>query len=135
MTRPAEVARRFWEARSVGDSHATREVLADDVSWRVMGRGHPVARTFHGPDGFLDELGPLLGSAFVPGTRTLEITNLIEDGDQVVTELHETIEAKNGHDLVVDIVTVMRIADGRIVTCREYMDLAEVHAAFPAQGA
>lgn len=129
---PAEVVRRFWAARAEADAGTTRELLDPAVTWHVVGRGHPVARTFHGPDGFLGELGPMLGSAFVPGSRTLEITNLIAADDQVVTELHETMAGRNGHDVVLDIVTVMRVVNGRITECREYMDLAEVHAAYPA---
>lgn len=132
VTEPAEVVRRFWAARSAADAETTRALLAPDVTWRVVGRGHPTAQTFRGHDGFLIELGALLGSAFVPGSRKLEITNLIAAGDQVVTELHETMSGRNGHDVVLDIVTVMRVHDGRITECREYMDLAEVHAAYPA---
>lgn len=128
---PADVVRRFWAARLAADQETTRELLDPDLTWRVVGRGHPVARTFHGHDGFLVELGSLLGSAFVPGSRTLEITDLIASGEKVVTELHETMAGRNGHDVVLDIVTVMRVVDGRITDCREYMDLAEVHAAFP----
>ena len=128
---PEQVARDFWAARARNDRQATTALLAGDVTWQVVGRTHPCARTYHGPEGFLDELGAQLGAAFVPGTRSLTVISVIADESRVVTELHETVDAVTGHHVVLDIVTVMQVANGQITACREYMDLAEVRAAIP----
>ncbi|WP_432559044.1 nuclear transport factor 2 family protein [Granulicoccus sp. GXG6511] len=128
---PAEVVRDFWAAQIVGDRPAAEALLAPDLDWRVMGRTHSCARTFRGPDGFFGELIAMLGAAFVPGTRTMEVTNVFADGDQVLSEFSQSATSVTGHEFALDIACIMRVEDGLITTCREYMDLAEVTAAIP----
>lgn len=130
---PEEVVRRFWTAQQAGDAATARATLADDLTWQVVGRTHHCARVYHGPDGFFGELIALLGRSFVPGSVTLELTHVTACGTTVVSEVHETAQGRNGHAFEVDLITVMEVEDGRITTCREYMDLAEVARAMPAE--
>ncbi|MDO5683345.1 MAG: nuclear transport factor 2 family protein [Propionibacteriaceae bacterium] len=128
---PAEVVRAFWEAQIAGDRAAAEALLSPHLEWRVMGRTHACARTFHGPEGFFGELIAMLGAAFVPGTRSMEVTNVFADGDQVLSEFSQSATSVTGHEFVLDIACIMRVENGLITTCREYMDLAEVTAAIP----
>lgn len=129
---PGEVVAAFWAAQARGDAATAREQLAPDLEWVVVGRTHPVARTYHGPDGFFGELIAELGRAFEPGSVSLRVTAQVEAGPTVVTEVHETARARNGEEFVIDLLTVMEVVDGRIRTCREYMDLLEVSRSFPS---
>lgn len=131
MTTPGDIVTQFWQAQAAGHREIARSLLAPDLDWQVMGRTHPVARTYHGPDGFFDGLIAQLGEAFEPGTLTLHLTHQVESGNTVVTEVHETAKARNGQAFVIDLITIMTVEDGRIATCREYMDLLEVSRSFP----
>lgn len=112
---PVEVVRRFWAARLDDDRDAMGALLDPGVSWRVVGDGVPGARTSDHREAVLDDLGSA-GS----GSWSHELTNLIVAGNQVVTELRATMHTADGPGTVFDLVAVMRIADGRVVECREY---------------
>ncbi|MGJ3507708.1 nuclear transport factor 2 family protein [Enemella sp. A6] len=128
----ADIVARFWDAQIAGDRDTARALVHPEMTWTVIGRTHPIARTFHGADGFFGELLGELGRNLDRPTIKIEVQHIHDAGDVVVTEFHETATAKNGHEFVIDIICVMNLADGLITNCREYMDLAEVGAAFPA---
>ena len=50
-----DYARRLWDAAAEGDADALRELLTDDVAWRVRG-SHPLSGDYQGPEGVLHYL-------------------------------------------------------------------------------
>ena len=128
----AETVRAFWAAQAAGDAKAARALMADDVEWTVIGRHAAVARTYRGVDAFFGQLIATLGRTFEPGSAAMDIRGVYEDPAQstVITELRETARTRTGLDFDNDIVTIMTVNDGRITSCREFMDLHEVRRTF-----
>lgn len=129
---PAQVVRHFWEAQEKGDRAAARAVLSESLVWRVAGEHAAVARTYTGVDSFFEDLIGTLGKIFVPGTVSLQLRALYTDEVQstVISHVHETAQARNGKEFDIEIITIMRVEDGMITTCDEFMDLHEVLRVF-----
>ena len=129
---PAQVVRDFWEAQERGDRDAARAVLSESLVWRVAGEHAEVARTYIGADSFFDDLIGILGKTFVPGSVSLQLRALYTDEAQstVISHVHETAQARNGKVFDIEIITIMRVEDGVITTCDEFMDLHEVLRVF-----
>lgn len=127
-----KVVRTFWEAQEKGDRAAAREVLSEELVWRVAGDHAAVARTYIGVDSFFDDLIGTLGKTFVPGSVRMQLRALYTDEGKstVISHVHETAQARNGKNFDVEIITLMRIEDGLISTCEEFMDLHEVLRVF-----
>ena len=66
----------FWAAHKAGDHEALKEVLDRNFTWTVVGRTCPVARTYHGWDGFLGELLGGLATAFKPGSLNIGLSEI-----------------------------------------------------------
>lgn len=128
------VVERFWAANAAGDVEGLKAVLSPDVEWTVVGHTVPIARTYHGWDGFFGELIATLMTLFVPGSVVFDIQEIYEDVGRstVVTYFHETATSVTGASFRNDIVTIMKIEDGQIVRAREVMDLYEVKTATEA---
>lgn len=127
---------RFWTAHAAGNHDGLRQVLAEDFTWTVVGRTSPVAKTYHGWDGFFGELLGGLATAFKPGTLNMELLGSYADEGQGVGILHlfETVTLRNGNSVEQEIVDIFKLRDGRIVEVREIMDLAEVNRGFGFDG-
>ena len=124
---------RFWKAHSAGDHQALKDVLAPDFTWTVVGRSCPIARTYHGWDGFLGELLGGLAKGFVPGTLKMELHGIYADERQGVGVLHlseSATAAPTGYDLQLEIADIITVRDGKIVKVREILDLVEAVRAF-----
>lgn len=122
----------FWKAHAAGDHEALKQVLERDLTWTVVGRTCPIAKTYHGWDGFFGELLGGLATAFEPGSLNMKLLGSYADEDQGVGVLHlfETATTATGVELEQEIVDIIKVRDGKIVDVREIMDLAEVIAAF-----
>lgn len=129
---PGQVVRDFWEAQEKGDRAAARAVLSESLVWRVAGEHAAVARTYTGVDSFFEDLIGTLGKTFVPGSVSLQLRALYTDEAQsaVISHVYETAQARNGKDFDIEIITIMRVEDGMITTCDEFMDLHEVLRVF-----
>jgi ketosteroid isomerase-like protein len=124
---------RFWKAHSTGDREGLKQVLAEDVAWTVVGRSCPIAKTYHGWEGFLGELLGALGTSFERGTLKMELRGIYADEQQGTGVLHlfeSAVSVPTGFAMQVEIVDVIRVRDGKIVDVREIMDLAEPIQAF-----
>lgn len=123
----------FWEAHLAGDHDALKQVISREIEWTVVGRSCPIAKTYHGWEGFMGELLGGLAQAFVPGTLNMKLLGLYVDEAQEVGILHlfETATAApTGFVVESEIVDVITVKDGKIVAVREIMDLAEPIQAF-----
>ena len=123
---------KFWTAHKAGDHEALKQVLDRDFTWTIAGRSCPVAKTYHGWDGFLGELLGGLAAAFRPGSLKMTLRGSYADEAQGVGILHlfETATTQGGVEVEHEIVDIFKIRDGKIVEVREIMDLAEVINAF-----
>lgn len=128
----AQTVRTFWEAQQNGDRQTASALLSESLIWRVAGNHSAVARTYHGREAFFRELIGTLGQTFVTGTVQLEIRGIYSDASQsmVTSHIHETAEAQNGLSFDIEIITLMKVVDGMITTCDEFMDLHEVRRVF-----
>lgn len=127
------IIERFWAAHASGDHEALKQVLDKDFTWTVTGRACPIAKTYHGWDGFLGELLSGLAAGFKPGTLKMERRGLYVDEQQGVGVLHlfETaIAAPTGYEFQAEIADIITVRDGRIVDVREILDMTEAVRAF-----
>lgn len=128
----AQTVRTFWEAQQRGDRETARSVLAEALTWRVAGDHAAVARTYEGRDSFFDDLIGTLGQTFVPGTVQLDIKGIYCDEAQsiVTSHIHETAQTRLGMTFDIEIITIMKVENGLITDCDEFMDLHEVLRVF-----
>ena len=122
----------FWQGHSTQDIDALKTIMSKDVTWTVVGKTCPIAKTYSGWDGFFGELLGGLGDAFKPGTLNMVVKGLYADEDAGVGFLYlaETATLHNGQILDVELVDVFTVRDGKIVEVREIMDLAAINGAF-----
>lgn len=127
-----EAIDHFWRAHQAGDHDALKEVLDRNFAWTVVGRACPIAKTYHGWDGFLGELLGGLATAFKPGSLSMKLLGSYADEDQGIGVLHlfETGTAVTGVEIKQEIVDIIKVRNGKIVEVREIMDLTEVINAF-----
>lgn len=126
------VVEAFWQGHSTGDQAALRRILAEDMTWTVVGTTSPVARTYVGVEGFLGELLGALGAAFKPGTLNMQLKGIYADeaADTGFLHIQESATLQNGNTIDIEIIDVFTVKKGKITAVREIMDLAAVNAAF-----
>ncbi len=116
-----QVIRDFFAALSNGESERVRELLHKDVTWTIIG-DTPVSRTFQGIEDF--ETG-ILGAVFqqidAAAGVSVEILELIAEGDKVVARAEGKIKGKFGpyNNTYCHVFTVR---DGKIIDDTEYLD-------------
>jgi ketosteroid isomerase-like protein len=129
------VAQKFFTAVSQGDIDGLRAAIAPEIEWTVVGHTVAIAKTYRGYDEMFGELLGALATLFVPGSVKIEIIAQYEDLAQstVVTHFHETAQGQaSGKTFNNQVVTIMTIADGKIVKGLEFMDLYEFKQATEA---
>lgn len=104
------LARSLWSAIAEGDRDAVREMLADDVVWKVHGQ-HPLAGEYQGPDAALDYLAKL-GERVDDLSSTLKRIFVNEDGAVLV---HHAVGARGAKRLEVDIMLMLLVRDGQVI--------------------
>ena len=127
------VIERFWQAHSTGDIEALKQVLDKDLTWTVVGRSCPIAKTYHGWDGFLGELLGGLATGFKAGTLKMELRGIYTDEQQGVGVLHlyeSATSIPTNFDMQLEIADIIKVRDGKIVEVREILDLTEAIRAF-----
>ena len=128
----ADVLARASTGDADADPGAFGRLLADDVTWEVVGRGVPWARTYQGKaEVFGDYMGKLQQRLDPAGTRITNVDTFVdEEKGAIVFHNHDALSLVSGEKVEVDIILLMRVVDGRITHVREFMDLREVVAAF-----
>jgi hypothetical protein len=119
MANNTEVVEQAYAAFGRGDIPAVMSLLADDVTW-TSPRTLPHGGEFHGPS----EVGKFfqgLGAAWDP--LTLDVAQVGAIGDVVVGVVRADGTRRGGKPDSYAAVHVFRVAGGKIVSFREYVDI------------
>jgi ketosteroid isomerase-like protein len=120
MASGAEVVQEAYEAFGRGDIPAVLELVADDVKWdvaEVLVQGGSW-RGREGAGQFFQGLGELYEGLSV------DITDLIDGGDQVVGVGVGRGKRRGGDDAEYGFTHVFTVQDGKVTRFREYADRA-----------
>jgi len=128
-----KLMQEIFAAIAAGNRSMFVDSLADDVIMRVTGK-NSWSRTFHGKASLLRDLHGYLNTLLAPGRRTVPLRFIAGD-DHVVVEARGEMVTKGGVAYENEYCLVYRLADGKIVEIREYLDSALCEAVlgkFPA---
>ena len=117
----------FFGALDAGDFEKARSLMADDMSWRVMGAGVPGAGTHVGPDAIFAMMGPIR-ALFEPGSPVITLTKLTSNDHTVVMETHGGGRFRDGRPYDNRYVMSLDIENGKVAALREYMDTYYVNS-------
>lgn len=122
-----QIMQRAFDALAVGDSRPFLNLLADDVSWRVMGQT-PWSRTYRGKPSVLQDLLRVLGERLADRYRaTADL--ILADGDHVVVQARGQTTTKTGKPYNNEYCFVYKLENGLITEVTEYLDTELVVAA------
>ncbi|HEX6641793.1 MAG TPA: nuclear transport factor 2 family protein [Thermoanaerobaculia bacterium] len=122
-----EIVQRVFDALSKGDSRPLLDLLAEDVTWRVMGQT-PWSRTYAGKGSVIDDLLRPLGSRLAERYRATA-KRIVAEGDSVVVEAIGQAITKRGVPYNNEYCFVYRLENGSIKEVTEYLDTELVVAA------
>jgi ketosteroid isomerase-like protein len=111
----------FFQALGAGDFAAARQVMAPNMSWKVMGTGVPGAGEHIGPDAIFAAIAPIR-ALFAPGSPVITLRTLTSNHRTVVMETHGGGLLKDGRVYDNQYVMSLDVEDGRVFALREYMD-------------
>ena len=123
-----QLVRDAYAAASGGNLDGLMERVADDVEWTFYGN-HRFARTFQGKDDLMKNLFGVLG-AQLEGHITLDIQNVIGDGEMVVVEALGKSRTKDGRDYNNTYCLALTLREGKIALIRQYLDTELVSRIF-----
>ena len=129
MTSNSEIVRSITQAMARGDNLAVMGLVARNVVWNVHAADPGAAPWFgvyEGKRGIADFLDDLASVGF---TRA-ETTDLIAEGDTVMTVTELAFDGSNGRHVEVGEVQVWRLGEGKVVSVDVYLDTAAIAAAF-----
>lgn len=134
----AENNKRFIEEifteLSRGNPSLWLERMSDDVVFSIIGNTK-FSGVFRGKQELIEKaMGPMQ-QLLVPGSVALEIKNLIADDAHVVMEARGRAKTKAGPEHNNTYAMIFRIANGKIVEVREYLDTALVDEVFGQKAA
>jgi len=125
-TDPKGVVIRYVEAARNGMSAVIRDSFAPDATWEYPG-DLPLSGTYRGVEEIVDKF--LGGAALLmaPGTQvTIELVNVIADGDQVAAEWTSRATSRTGAAYRNRNVGIFTVHEGKIASVREYTDTLHV---------
>lgn len=121
------VVQRYWDALAARDWDGLKTMLTDDAHYTDVGID---ATGGTGPDGVVDRLKiglePLEGYDHLPGT------NMIAEGDLVMTEHTERWTFHTGEVIDHSFVSVTQLRDGKICRWHDYSHLGNIIDNAPA---
>ena len=118
----------FFAALSRGDTEAGFQLLADDMTWTVIG-DTPVSGTYRGLKAIQEDfLGKVFQQIDHEAGIAMEMVELIAEGDKVVARTKGTVTGKYGpyNNTYCHVFTVR---DGKIVENIEHLDTALIETA------
>jgi uncharacterized protein len=121
MNESRSVILRYVAALQSGDADALRESFADDATWWLGGE-LPVSGTWSGRAQILGDFLGRARAAFEPGSITIDVTNLLAEGEQVALEWTTRGRTAAGADYENAYAGIFIVRDGRIQAVREYTD-------------
>jgi uncharacterized protein (TIGR02246 family) len=139
MSQPTDVKsviRRYVSALQAGDEHTVRELFDENATWTLAAGELPISGTWEGRDAILNEFLASALPYYEPGSVSIDITEMISEGDRVVLQWTSRANTRTGRRYENDCIGVFTVRDGRIQDVREYMDTLYAHdQAFAAVGA
>jgi uncharacterized protein len=119
-----ELMQSAFDALSEGNSRPLLDLMADDVSWRVMGQT-PWSRIYRGKQSVIHDLLRPLGARLAERYRATA-DRIIADGSFVVVQATGHATTKRGDPYNNEYCFVYRLEEGRIQEVTEYLDTALV---------
>lgn len=123
----ANAVRTAFASWEKGDSRPFFKLVADDVTWRVIGTT-PVSGTYHSKPEFLSATAGLFDRFAEP--LVAQVKAVHEAGDTVFLQWEGTSQGVNGRPYHQTYCWVIRMADGRAVDVTAYLDTALVDDMF-----
>ena len=115
------IVQRYWDALAERDWDAMMALLTDDAHYTDVGTPGEGGT---GPDGVVGRvkigLEPLSGYEHLPGT------NMIAEGDLVMTEHTERWHFHTGEVIDHSFVSVTELRDGKICRWHDYSNIANI---------
>ena len=124
-----KVVRDAYSAISKGDAEGFFSKLSDDVEWFFIG-SHRFAGILKGKNQIINDLFNVLGDQLEGTGISLEIKQLIAEGDKVVAEMQGTARSVSGKDYNNTYNIILTVKDGLIREMREYLDTELVTEVF-----
>jgi uncharacterized protein (TIGR02246 family) len=115
------VVLRYVEALQRGDADAVRESFAEEATWWLPGE-LPLSGTWRGRDQILDEFLASAMRYYDPDTISIEVTNVVAEGEQVALEWITRGRTASGSDYENFYSAIFVVRDDRIQAVREYTD-------------
>ncbi len=116
-----KIVQRFWDALAARDWATMQSLLTDDAHYTDIGVPGPGGI---GPEGVTKRvrvgLEPLSGYSHLPGT------NMIAEGNLVMTEHTEQWEFHTGEVVVHSFVSVTELRDGLICRWHDYSNISNI---------
>lgn len=109
-----EIVRALLAAQVRGELHAVRALIAPDVVYHLRA----YQRTIRGIEDFLQLLDGYYGRSH---NFRSEVLRLVEDGDWVALQGHESYTLDGAH-VEFDYASWVRVVDGRIAEWNDYFD-------------
>lgn len=121
--------REIFDRLNAGDPSLWIERMSDDVVFTIIGTTK-FSGVFHGKKDFLTRAMGAAQSEVEPGSASLEIEDMIAEGDQVVMLAHGKARTRSGKDHNNTYAFVFRIRDNQLVEVKEFIDTALVDRVF-----
>jgi uncharacterized protein len=124
-----ELIERYIHALQTGDQPTVRASFAEHATWTLDGE-LPLSGTWNGRDAIMDDFFGQVRKLYAPGSVSLEVTSLTAEDDRVALEWTSRARTADGAPYENHCAAVFTLADGEIVTVREYMDTDYALTAF-----
>jgi ketosteroid isomerase-like protein len=111
----------YVEALQRGDIDAVRDSFAEQATWWLPGE-LPVSGTWRGRDRIIDEFLATALRYYDPETVSIEVTNVVAEGEHVALEWITRGRTAAGRDYENFYSAIFVVRDGRIQAVREYTD-------------
>jgi ketosteroid isomerase-like protein len=129
-----DIADQLAAARDAAEPDPTLldRLMADDVTWELKGDGLEYARVYRGKAEVYGQYLGRLQQHLDPAATTITTVDVFVDDAQgaIVTHNADALVLSDGRTVDVEVVMIMRVADGLIRSVVEFMDLRPVEAAF-----
>ena len=125
--------RKIFDELNRGNPALWLERMSDDVVFSIIGKTR-FSGTFRGKQELIEKaMGPMQ-QLVVPGSVSLQIDDLIAEDGKVVMLARGAAKLRSGKEHNNTYAMVFRIAGGKIVEVKEYIDTALIDEVFgPAQ--
>jgi limonene-1,2-epoxide hydrolase len=127
LTRNKQVVGQFWDALAARDWEGMKVLLSEDAHYTDVGVPGPAGQ---GPDGVIARLKT--GIEDLAGYEHLAGTNMVGEGDLVMTEHTERWTFGTGEVIDHSFVSVTQLRDGKIFRWHDYSNIANITDNAPA---